>query len=321
MMHFIWLYFTLITAEVVFCQEAIQVKCRPHSLVVTWRVTESLAETPFKLLLGNCFPSKFTPTADGGGEAVFHYHFSNCRFRKKETPEELIYENELTFRPLTKSESARLVYHIKCVSERPFPVVKPAFGVLQGEGELTFHMGLLNGDLSGPALSNSFALGSFINIWASVAQQAHQPLMLFLEECVASNSLSLEPQSWTYPVITNKGCLMDAKTGSSRFLARNQSSTLVLQLQTFRFMAEKEVYIHCKLVAWDPDDLNEENKACNYNKSTGKWELLDDPFQNDLCRCCEYDCSQQFTDSTLALESQGPTQSAVLGPLLLTSHI
>lgn len=28
---------------------------------------------------------------------------------------------------------------------RPFPVLKPAFGVLEGQGELTFHLGILNG--------------------------------------------------------------------------------------------------------------------------------------------------------------------------------
>ncbi|XP_053486026.1 zona pellucida glycoprotein 3f, tandem duplicate 2 [Ictalurus furcatus] len=222
----------------------IHVKCGKDSAVVTWKVTESLAETPFKL----------------------------------ETPEELIYENELIIRPLIKSDSAPVIYPIKCVTERPFPVAQPAFGVLQGQGELTFHMDLLNGkyvkfsqteDLSGPALSNTFPLGSFINLWASVVQQGHQSLMLYLEECVASNTVALEPQSWTYPIITNKGCLVDGKTGSSRFLPRNQPSSLVLQLQTFKFATE-QVYIHCKLVVWDPEDLNERNKACNYNKSIEK---------------------------------------------------
>lgn len=36
-------------------------------------------------------------------------------------------------------------------------------------------------------------------------------------------------------------CLVDGKTGSSSFLPRNQSSSLVLQLQTFRFAADQEV--------------------------------------------------------------------------------
>ncbi|KAG7329887.1 hypothetical protein KOW79_006109 [Hemibagrus wyckioides] len=319
-MYFIWLvYFVLTTANVVVSQKDIQVKCGKDSLTVRWKVTESLAETPFKLLLGDCFPSKFLPTADGGGEAIFRYRFSNCRFRQKKTFDELIYENELTFRPLIKSNTGQLVYPIKCASRRPFPVVKPPFGVLEGHGELIFHMGILNDDLSGLAVSNSFPLGSFINIWASVVEQAHQSLMVYIEECVASNTLALEPQSWTYPIITNKGCLVDGKTGASSFLPRNQSSSLVLQLQTFKFEAEQEVYIHCKLAVWDPEDFTEDNKACNYNKATGKWELLDDPFQSDLCNCCERDCVYKTTQISRP-GPQGPAQSSVLGPLQLTAR-
>ncbi|XP_027004358.1 zona pellucida glycoprotein 3f, tandem duplicate 2 [Tachysurus fulvidraco] len=316
-MYFIWLvYFVLATANVLLSQEDIHVKCGQDSLTVRWKVTESLADTPFKLLLGDCFPSKFSPTADGGGEAVFCYRFSDCHFREKKTPDELIYENELTFRPLIKSNTGQLVYPIRCVSKRPFPVVKPAFGVLEGQGELTFHLGILNDDLSGPAVSNSFPLGSFINIWASVEQQAHQSLILYMEECVASNTLALEPQSWAYPVITNKGCIVDGKIGASRFLPRNQSSSLVLRLQAFKFGAEQEVYIHCKLAVWDPEDFSEENKACNYNKATGKWELLDDPFQSGLCNCCDYDCVYKTSHPG----PKGPAQSSVVGPLLFTER-
>ncbi|KAI5612692.1 zona pellucida sperm-binding protein 3-like precursor, partial [Silurus asotus] len=272
----------------------IQVKCGKESIIVKWKVQESLEETPSKLLLGDCFPSKFSRRDDGGGEAVFHYHFSDCLFRQTETPEEVIYENELIYRPL-KSHFALNVYPIKCVLARSFSIAKPTFGVLQGQGDLTFHMVLLKEDLSGPASSNAFPLGSFVNIWASVEQQAHQPLMLYMEECVASNTLALAPQSWIYPIITNKGCLVDGKTGSSSFLPRNESSSLVLQLQTFKFAAEQQVvYIHCKLAVWDPEDINEENKACNYNKYFESWELLDDPLQNDLCQCCDYNCNQQM---------------------------
>lgn len=61
---------------------AIRVKCAKNSVVVTWKVKESLVDTPSKLLLGDCYPSKFFPTPDGGGEAFFHYHYSDCFFRK-----------------------------------------------------------------------------------------------------------------------------------------------------------------------------------------------------------------------------------------------
>lgn len=41
-------------------------------------------------------------------------------------------------------------------------------------------------------------------------------------------------------------------------------------LLTQFFCISTQVYIHCKLVVWDPEDLNEKNKACNYNKSIEK---------------------------------------------------
>lgn len=57
-------------------------KCGKNSVIVTWKGQEGLVETPSKLLLGDCYPSKFFPTPDGGGEAFFHYHYSDCFFRK-----------------------------------------------------------------------------------------------------------------------------------------------------------------------------------------------------------------------------------------------
>lgn len=29
-----------------------------------------------------------------------------------------------------------------------------------------------------------------------------------------------------------------------------------------------QVYIHCNLIAWDPEGLSEDKKACNYMKET-----------------------------------------------------
>lgn len=31
-----------------------------------------------------------------------------------------------------------------------------------------------------------------------------------------------------------------------------------------------QVYIHCKLVAWDPEDIDESKKACHYVKGDGR---------------------------------------------------
>ncbi|KAI4902641.1 hypothetical protein NFI96_027653 [Prochilodus magdalenae] len=347
--------------------EDIQVKCTDDSVMVTWRVNKDLAKMPSRLLLGSCLPSAFEPRADGGGEALFHYSLMECRFRQKRVRNKLVYENELSFRPLPKPSPAAFTSPVQCDAERSEWVKaadRPAVSVLEGQGRLVFHMGLLNDmkvlehpstavlitvspsdDLSGPTLSDSVPLGSFIHIWAAVEQQAHQPLMLFMEECVASTSPTLEPESQVYPIITNQGCLVDGKVGYSRFLPRYHSSSVLLQLQAFSFALEQEVsrspwrwlcapmvssrgaqsvlevhqpeefrssvpppslsplqgrdylaqvYLHCKLAVWDPEDMNEEKKACNYNTELGGWELLDDPSRSDLCGCCDYSCRQRI---------------------------
>lgn len=60
-------------------------------------------------------------------------------------------------------------------------------------------------DFSGVATTTTFSLGSMIPIAASVAQQNHQPLILLLDECLASTTPELAPESRVYPLITNKG--------------------------------------------------------------------------------------------------------------------
>lgn len=115
----------------------------------------------------------------------------------------------------------------------------PAFqslstGEIQGYGQLAFQMAILNrkyrgkslsvdwdwspddnshiitfppDDFSGPAESTVFPLGSFVPIWAAVNQQGHQPLALFLEECVASTTPEMNSDTLIHPLITNKGCV------------------------------------------------------------------------------------------------------------------
>ncbi|XP_076838208.1 zona pellucida glycoprotein 3f, tandem duplicate 2 [Brachyhypopomus gauderio] len=321
-MVFLWHVLLVLAAPtlVLSIDPNVQLECRKDSVKVTWKVDQALVDKPSRLLLGNCFPSKFSRTADGGGIAIFHYRLSECRFRQMKTKKHLVYKNVLAFRPLTGPSTTTTNYPIECVYERPawiHPYVEPAFGALQGHGKLVFHMGLLNDDLSGPALSRIFTLGSFIYIWAAVEQQNHQPLMLHMDECVATNTAALGPESQIYPVITNKGCLVDGKSGHSRFLARSDPSSLVLRLQAFTFALNTEVYFHCKLTVWDPENLNEEKKSCNFNRDLGGWELLDDPSHNDLCRCCDYGCRKR--KQSFHSEAKERVERHVLGPLVITS--
>lgn len=108
------------------------------------------------------------------------------------------------------------------------PLYDPLLFHTHGQGDLAFRMALMNGrqglcnvlddlntqwsynflfvdDFSDVATTTTFSLGSMIPIAASVAQQNHQPLILLLDECLASTTPELAPDSHVYPLITNKG--------------------------------------------------------------------------------------------------------------------
>ncbi|KAM3605389.1 uncharacterized protein V6R79_024816 [Siganus canaliculatus] len=171
-----------------------------------------------------------------------------------------------------KSKPAASLYPIECVYQRPEgwipPFLNPGSGVAEGRGGLVFHMALLNEQLTGVAKTNIINLGSFMPIWAAVEQNSHQPLLLLMDECVAATTPELQPGSQVYPIIGNKGCLLESTRGNSMFLPRYHSSALTLYLQSFKFGLGEEVYLHCKLVAWDPEVLDETKKTCHYIQET-----------------------------------------------------
>ncbi|KAK5919161.1 hypothetical protein CgunFtcFv8_023071 [Champsocephalus gunnari] len=137
-----------------------------------------------------------------------------------------------------------------------------------------------------------------------------------MEECVAATTPELQANSNVYPIITNKGCLLDSEKGNSMFLQRYHSSAITLYLQSFKFGLGEEVYIHCKLLAWDPEVLSESKKACHYVKENERWELLDDPMQSSICDCCSRTCNTCSKRGD-EWESNGFRHTSVLGPLII----
>ncbi|AWP04574.1 zona pellucida sperm-binding protein 3-like [Scophthalmus maximus] len=287
--------------------------CRPDHMTLVW--TESRTQVdPSLFRLGNCFP-----TSVAAREAAFSVALNDCNFKRMVTGDHLLYTNDLTFISSPDSHLLPFSHPVVCAYERPkdwYPLVyDPVFNTY-GQGDLVFHIGLMNVDFSGPAASTTFPLGSFIPIMASVEQNRHQPLLLLLEECVAAPTPEMQPGSPFYPIITNKGCLMDSKISGSKFEPRQKSSEIRLSLQTFKFSVDVEVYIHCELVAWDPFGLDNTKKACHYIKDHG-WELLDDPEYSNLCDCCDSSCKSRRMRS-IASGKHGVVQKAVLGPLTIT---
>ncbi|XP_072544741.1 zona pellucida glycoprotein 3f, tandem duplicate 1 [Salminus brasiliensis] len=280
-----------ITAAPFFSFSEVSVDCGRSSVSVRWTESQSLTD-PWFLRLGDCLPSSIS-VRPGGAEAIFHARFDDCSFRRLVTEDEIVFENELSTGPLTKNPSG-FFSPIVCVYERPVdwspPMYDPVLFHTNGQGDLVFHMSFMKDDFSGVATSTTFALGSLIPIAAVVEQQAHQPLVLLLEECVASTTPELAQSSSIYPIITNKGCLVDSKKSNSRFLPRQSQSEIRLHLQAFKFALGEDVYIHCKLVAWDPTAMDSGRKACQYDKQNGRWELLDNLLESALCACCDTQC-------------------------------
>ncbi|XP_033943903.1 zona pellucida sperm-binding protein 3-like isoform X2 [Pseudochaenichthys georgianus] len=294
----------------------IKVQCGKDSVRITWTIPSRMRQYAARHFLGNCMPSRFNVLPRGEGKAEFNYKLDDCNFKRLVKGKNLIYKNELTFRPRPRSSPAAYVYPIECVYPRPTGWVpaflNPGAGVAGGRGGLTFHMLLLNEQMTAVAETNVIPLGSFMPIWATVEQKSHQPLLLLMEECVAATTPELQANSNVYPIITNKGCLLDSVKGNSRFLPRYHSSAIILYLQSFKFGLGEEVYIHCKLLAWDPEVLSESKKACHYVKENERWELLDDPMQSSMCDCCSRTCNTRSKR-----ESNGFMHTSVLGPLII----
>ncbi|XP_070701035.1 zona pellucida sperm-binding protein 3-like [Pempheris klunzingeri] len=299
---------------------SIKVVCAKDSVRITWRINAELVPHAARLFLGSCMPSKLDTLPTGEGEAHFDYQFDDCKFKRQVKGKHLLYKSELTYRPQAKPKPAAFTHPIECVYKRPDgfipPFLNPGSGVSAGRGGLVFHMALLNEQLTGVAKTNVIPLGSFMPIWAAVEQKSHQPLLLLMEECVAATTPELHPGSEVYPIISNNGCLLDSMRGNSVFLPRYHSSAIILYLQSFKLGVGMEVYIHSKLVAWDPEILDESKKACHYIRENGRWELLDDPSRNSLCNCCDYTCKSRFKRG-IERESHGFSYSSVLGPLII----
>nr|XP_055059900.1 zona pellucida glycoprotein 3f, tandem duplicate 1 [Misgurnus anguillicaudatus] len=298
-------------------QADVTVDCGKNSMSVRWAETQSQID-PYSLLLGDCSPSQVAIKPDGA-EAVFYAEFGACTIRRLVTVSQILYETEIT--STTTSKASPVYYPVSCAYGRPDDWAPPQYDPLlfhtHGQGDLNFHMALMMDDFSAVATSTTFSLGSMIPIAASVDQQSHQPLLLLLEECVASTTPELGPDSQIYPLITNKGCLMDSKKTNSKFLPRSQLSEIRLSLQAFKFAIGEDVYIHCELVAWDPKDLDGGKKACQYDRANSRWVLFDDPSQSSLCSCCDTNC-QGRKKRGLAAESLASTY--VLGPLVIVEN-
>lgn len=306
-------FFLFLSLGIVSVFADMKLDCQSDFVSLVWTETRPQVDTSL-FRLGNCFPNSLTPT-----QAVFTVELDDCKFRQLVTGDQMVYSNNLTYISSPESHMRPFSHLIICAYQRPkdwYPVIyNPVFDT-RSQGELTFQIGLMNDDFSGPAQSSSFHLGSLIPIMASVQQASHQPLQLFIEECVAATTPQLQSKSSTYTIINNNGCLVESKVSHSRFEPRQKPSEISLLLQAFRFPSGEQVFLHCMLVAWDPVGFEKTKKACNYIQGHG-WKLLDNPSYSNLCDCCESSCTTRKARSATLGHPQ-MQHDVVLGPLTIT---
>ncbi|KAM9790563.1 zona pellucida sperm-binding protein 3-like [Syngnathus typhle] len=309
MMASIWhsaLLFSLAAVVAVFAD--VKLDCRPDFVTLVWKESRHHADASL-FRLGTC-----APVSASAREATFRVDYTDCNFRTMVTGDKVVHTNDLIYLAPDSGEQT-LTHPVICVFDRPKEWAPTSYDPVfstYGQSGLVFHMGLMNEDFTGPAAATRFALGSFIPMVARVEEKMHQPLLLLIEECIATTTPERQ-SDYYYNIIGNKGCLLDSKMSQSRYEQRLISSEVRLSLQAFRFAVEEEVFIHCKLVAWDPSGIGQTKKACNFVKGHG-WELVDNLAHSKLCDCCETSCKSRWSRS-VASGKHGMVQNAVLGPV------
>uniref|UniRef100_A0A8C5PGX8 ZP domain-containing protein n=1 Tax=Leptobrachium leishanense TaxID=445787 RepID=A0A8C5PGX8_9ANUR len=195
----------------------------------------------------------------------------------------------------------------------------PVTSQLSGEGSLIFSADIMKDDFSGPSNFKEFYLGSQIPVEISVSTGQHQPMLIYVEECIAATALDLQSAFQTYSLIQNHGCFVDGKETASTFKKRVSPGSIRLAIEALRFIGlNTDIYLHFKVAVWDPKAQNDvTKKACSYLREINRWELLDDPNLSSLCSCCDSTCissSRKRRDANGAEEDAALVHKMVLGP-------
>ncbi|KAJ6656728.1 hypothetical protein lerEdw1_003616 [Lerista edwardsae] len=246
------------------------------------------------------------------GVFQFQYSLKECGFVRMRTHRRVEYSVNLVYGP----PSQRGRFHRSPFSERinctdyevehQTPARLSSFtGQLSASSVLMFTVALMNEDFSGPSDSTLFLLGSQIHLEFAVQRFSHQPLRVFVDQCIAAATPELSRSPRNYSIIANHGCLVDGKAANSRFLPRPTPEVLRLSLQAFEFVGvSTDIYLHCRVFVWDPNVLTDPSrKACSFQRDTSRWENLDDS-SSTLCSCCDSEC--QAAKSRRKRDLEGP---------------
>ncbi|XP_042297847.1 zona pellucida sperm-binding protein 3-like isoform X2 [Sceloporus undulatus] len=250
---------------------------------------------PEYLRLGSCSPS-----FEDRRQRLFHFerNLKECGFARLRSGRTVEYSAHLVYRPLSSQSglyNGPFAERINCTTYEAQPwvpaKVASVTGHLLASSGLLFTAMFMKEDFTAPSDSATVLLGTQIHIEFAVQNIFHQPLQVFVDECVAATSPELSMLLRNHTVVANHGCVVDGKVADSQFLPRRSPDALRLSLQAFGFLGlRKDVYLHCLVFAWDPKvPTDPMRKACSFRRDVNRWQPLDDP-TSSVCTCCDSVC-------------------------------
>ncbi|XP_066461072.1 zona pellucida sperm-binding protein 3-like [Eleutherodactylus coqui] len=277
---------------------------------------------PRSLSLGKCPVSSTTALQ---GFLVFEYKLYDCGFSRMVFGNLVKFFTDLVYRPDAAAVNVfpqpfrKQIICLSNISMIPTPIETTVVVQESGAGHLDFSFQIMNDDFSAPSDIKEFFLGSLIFLAISVETANHMPLQLFVDEAIVAPTNNLSDSEKHYVLINNHGCLVDGKVASSRFVEPLQLDTIRLTFPAMKFVGNDEVYLHFKLIVWDPKTANG-LKACSYLREINRWQLLGNP-QSDLCSCCDSTCklSSRRKRDTEDKSDAGIIHTMVLGPFKIHS--
>ncbi|XP_056598475.1 zona pellucida sperm-binding protein 3b [Triplophysa dalaica] len=236
----------------------------------------------------------------GDYEFAIFAHLRDCGTKLSITMDSLVYSNVLVYSPLPSPDG--LLYHdgavipIQCQYQRRYnvdsaavaPTWIPFASTVSAEDFLDFSLRLMSDDWQHERGSNIYFLGDAIHLQASVTLANHSPLLLFVDQCVATLTPDVKTSALKYSFIEFNGCLSDSMHSSShsKFLQRNEGNKLNLLLDAFRFyqVASNLIYITCYLKAIPAAySVSSQNRACSFIDN--RWQSVDG--NDQVCNSCE----------------------------------
>ncbi|KAG5277911.1 hypothetical protein AALO_G00092750 [Alosa alosa] len=219
---------------------------------------------------------------------------TDCGMQHVITEDQLLYTNTLEYSPGPSSDglirTQPASFPIVCYYKRKFdlssipvmPTWVPFMSTRADEGQLVFSLHLMTDDWASQRATMTYYLGDILNIEASVEQFNHNPMRVFVDNCVAT--VTPDVDSVPRYDFVDQGCLMDSflMRSSARFLPRLQHNKLQFQLDSFRFHQEErpELYISCLLRAETGTVLD--GRACSFIDNS--WQSADS--EDRLCDSC-----------------------------------